>query len=243
MILILILIILLGFIYLIYNYSRINVDTFINPERWAIIQYDNRKLSTIDKEFCERNKNYANGHNYDYIFVKDGYDAYPPYWAKVAVMRDHLSKYDGVFWIDTDAVITDFANRRIEELTDTSKAFIMSPDPPMWDAQFNAGVWGVRNNDVGRAIMSDWMAIYDTIADQWKQDGTKWTSTGPWAGDSYEQGAFSKHILPKYNSNIAQLDWNVFQDIRPETPGAFALHFAGHQKDLRQGFLNENPRS
>ena len=145
---ILLLIIIVSLSYLLYYRTR-SIDSFNNLERWAIIQYDNRELSHIDKDFCERNKRYASRHNYEYIFLKDGYENYPPYWAKVAIMQNYLPKYDGVFWIDTDAVITDFSNRRIEELADHNKAFIMCPDPPMWSSPFNAGVWGVRNNDAG----------------------------------------------------------------------------------------------
>lgn len=236
---ILLLIIFIAAIYLIYTHHK-NIDTFNNPERWAIIQYDNRDLSLIDKDLCERNKRYAARHKYDYILLKDGYENYPPYWAKVVIMRDYLQKYDGVFWVDTDAAIT-AAETRIEELAANTKSFIMCPDPPMWSSPFNAGVWAVRNTETGRAIMDDWINIYKRVANQWKRDGEKWSSTGTWAGDSYEQGSFAEHIWPKYNSHIAQLDWTVFQGTRPETPGAFALHFSSHQKDLRQGFINENP--
>jgi hypothetical protein len=235
----LLLIIIVSLSYLLY-YKRRTIDAFNNPERWAIIQYDNRELSHIDKDLCERNKRYAARHNYDYIFLKDGYDDYPPYWAKVAIMLEYLPKYDGVFWIDTDAAITD-KERRIEDLGDRSKSFIMCPDPPMWSSPFNAGVWGVRNNDTGHSIMKDWMAIYHRIANEWKQEGTRWITSGAWAGDSYEQGSFAAHIWPKHGSAIDQLPWSVFQGTRPETPGAFALHFSSHQKDLRQGFINEHP--
>lgn len=206
-------------------------------QTWAIIQYDNRKLTEIDRDLCARNKQYAALHHYDYIFLTDGFEDYPPYWAKVASVCKYLPHYQGILWLDTDAVVID-VHRKISDLFKDDESFVMCPDPPLWPSSFNAGVWAVRNTDTGRAIMQDWMVAYTGVSDQWSLKQSKWVCTGKWAGDAYEQGAFTRHILPTYLYHIAVLHWSVFQGTLATRSGAFALHFAGNKKRWRQSFIN-----
>ena len=158
----------------------------------------------------------------------------PPYWAKVKHVLEQLPNYKGVFWLDTDAVVV--KPDSIDSFFPETKHMMFSPDATIWANQspFNAGVWMIRNTKQGNEIMSKWMSLYDSS--MWRKED-KWNSLGIWAGDTYEQGAFSSHMLPLYRDIVHKLDWSVFQDIK-KTDRSFALHFAAEQKQYRQDFLD-----
>ena len=235
---------------------RQGIEYFMSTAgRWAILQYDDRPLGTNEQALIDINKLYAKKHNYDYVFLNSGYEQLPPYWIKVAAVRDLLAsgKYVGVCWIDTDAV---FVNHRqsIEGLFDnnsnnsnnSSPSFLYSPDPPLWSSKFNAGVWFVRNDTGGAAIMNDWFASWQLVAKDWSKDGNNvWTCKTPWAGPSYEQGAFVNTILtaPAFASATQSLPYQYLQSIDAKNPNAFTLHFAGHQKTQIPTFLNDINRT
>ncbi len=228
-----------AFIYLLFanNYVRF-AEPFYSGNRWAVIQYDDRPLSDADKQLLEINKTYCKKHNYDHIFVSSGYEHLPPYWVKVELVKKYLDSYDGVLWIDTDAVIVDH-DMPLEKLS--AKAFFCCPDPPFWSAPFNAGVWGVRATPEGQSIMDAWMKLFYASADTWsKGNDGKWSTTGPWAGDTYEQGAFGQHMMTgPYSSYIDKLPYERFQGVDASADSAFALHFSSHQKPLIGKFIEE----
>ncbi len=211
---------------------------------WAIVQYDDRELNNNEQELVNINKKYAAAHNYDYIFLKDGYNHLPPYWAKVAAVRDVMKqgKHKGVCWIDTDAVFVNHS-KSIEEFCNNEgvreAAFVMAKDPPQWNMDFNAGVWFVRNNSHGNAVMDHWMKCWDAVMNDWTKEGTKWKCSGVWAGPSYEQGAFIENVMKNddLRGHIAQLSYDFLQTIDWTLPNAFTIHFAGDQKSVIPRFL------
>lgn len=241
---ILIALVLIAFLYILVanNYIQF-VEPFseaaaAQPNRWAVVQYDDRALSDHDKKLLEINKAFCKRHNYDHIFITKKYDHLPPYWVKVELVKEKLAEYDGVLWIDTDAVIIDHETS-LDKLS--TKSFFCCPDPPFWSAPFNAGVWGVRATTEGRAIMDAWMKLFYAAADTWSKDADgKWSTTGPWAGDTYEQGAFGQHIMSgQYGSHIDTLPYERFQGVDQAADRAFALHFSSHQKPLISKFVEE----
>lgn len=202
---------------------------------WLVLQYDNRPLSDIDKEFVKRNQAYCDLHGYKYLLVNQDDGILPPYWTKVKLVQDHVPHYRGVMWLDTDAVMV--SSTSIESLFPSDKHMMFSPDAPLWALQspFNAGVWMVRNTEQGNAILKKWMDCYRP--EQWNKNGSVWTSMGIWAGDTYEQGAFSSFVLPHVATWVHSVDWSVLQDVK-KTEVAFSLHFSDHQKSLRSAFLS-----
>jgi hypothetical protein len=203
---------------------------------WKMIQYDNRPLSTIDEMFTIMNQEYCKKNGIEYELVSKPFDL-PPYWTKVQLAIDTLKEcYEGVMWIDTDAVVV--KNKPIQAFFDGHHDMVCSPDSNVWAmvSPFNAGIWMVKKS--GLDILHKWMSTYNK--DNWTFDGTKWHSNGIWAGDTYEQGSFSKHILPVYQDRIKIVSWNVFQDIR-KTEDAFTLHFSDNQKIFREPFLEQTP--
>lgn len=168
----------------------------------------------------------------------------PPYWRKVFLIGQAMTTVDNgqvdavdwILWIDSDAWIHDAkALRRLlrRHHDDVRTTMIIGPDPPMWPSPFNAGVFAVRNDRHGLRLIREWMRLYDPST--WTLDrGGKWTSSGPWAGETYEQGAFWKRLMPdpRWSSRIASVPSHVLCETDWQKPrrGTVAIHLAGHFK-------------
>ena len=126
-----------------------------------------------------------------------------------------------------DATIHDM-NRSLNSFVRQGKSFYCAGDTPNWNSRFNAGVWFVLSNHQGRQIMNSWMNLYDSGKWTKETDGS-WKTIGEWAGDTYEQGSFVQTILPRFNTHIEVLPWQVLQSFIP-LPQSFTLHFAGPEK-------------
>ena len=194
---------------------------------FLVLQYDNRPINNLDMGLINRNVDYCNQHKYHHRFITQKFEI-PPYWIKVMLMNQyiHSGEYEGVLWIDTDACIHD-KTIRIEDIVLGKKSFYMSPGKPVWNTQntkylFNAGVFLVLHTSAGKDIMNEWMNSYNEK--KWyKNDVNQWLTSGEWAGETYEQGCFSTHIMPKYINDIHAYDWKFFQsnysDVKPKEEG------------------------
>jgi len=217
---------------------------------WAVVQYDSRDVSSGRiPEILHRNRRYCDMHNYTHYLFREGLEDIPPYWRKVEIVRRILSLkiedapvFRGVMWLDTDAVIWNYANYTLDGLLPSGFSFAYSADPQGIDSPspFNAGVWMVRNSKKGRAIMKHWMSLF--VPEQWRvSEKGKWVSSGRmWAGDEYEQGSFRNHVLQqgRFSESLLQLPWYVLNGI----PGAtydrsFVLHFCGLANALSAGLV------
>jgi len=201
---------------------------------WAIVQYDNRELDEHSKIILEKNKLYCKKHGYTHIFETKHYDL-PPWWIKVFLVKQIIEtkKYKGVLWLDTDAVIHRH-DISLDDFLIDGVSFYYSSDIPLWhvitstDGVFNAGVWLVVNDTNGRQILETWSLSYNSS--DWNKNGDKWTTKGKWAGDTYEQGALIKYVIPKFHDTMREYPWQVFQSFRPG-PNTFVLHFSGDMSD------------
>jgi hypothetical protein len=191
---------------------------------WAILQYDNRPLTEDFKGLQKLNKEYCAMHGYKYYFFNTRCSI-PPWWCKV-VLANYLLRdksIDGILWLDMDAVVNTILP--ISVFLKSGKSFYFSSDPPGWHAIFNAGVWMVKNTMDGRAIMRAWLKCYNPT--NWTFDGKTWTTPGKFAGETYEQGAFRKWILPAYRYKLYKYDWEYFQSYDTTLEGVYIYHFAG----------------
>merc|ERR1719359_1063209 len=113
----------------------------------------------------------------------------------------------------------------------------MTPPNEYWGPEFNAGFWGCANTTRGREIMDAWTKAYHVEAWSRGPNG-QWTSTGNFAGSTYEQGAFvNSGLLKKYKAMGAI---NEVDACAINTPceslgeasirGAQAYHFVGVYK-------------
>lgn len=192
--------------------------------RVAIVQYDDRPREQIEhvRFLSKLNAIYAKRRNYRYFFHDHLAAELPPYWAKVALVLRYLEQgFDIVLWLDSDAVIHDFS-RGVESLFAHGATFVYAPDCPKWGGVFNAGVFAATS--AAEPMIREWLSRYR--ARDWRRKGGRWLSKGPWAGETYEQGAFVAFVMPKYSERLHCLDWKVLQSPFP-LPESFTLHFAG----------------
>jgi hypothetical protein len=164
---------------------------------FAIAQYEDRNLGEF-APLVSQNEKYAKLHGIHHVFLKSGWEDYPPWWRKVFLVQELLGNYEAVLWVDSDAAIVgrDHFNNLFN-----GKHFMLSPNPPMlnseslsmFSAPFCAGVWGVRNTPEGRVLMERWASSYDKSL--WKREGKTWSHTaGVYGGFAYEQGSFEIKI-------------------------------------------------
>ena len=108
------------------------------------MQYDDRPLSVHDRRLLERNRLHCRNHSCDFRFYTSGYESLPPWWVKVALVKDMLDEgYDGVLWVDSDAVVHDF-NRSINDVfADAAKNFFYAADHPSFPPFHTTG-WGFK---------------------------------------------------------------------------------------------------
>jgi hypothetical protein len=198
-------------------------------DTWAIVQYDDRPLDDDTKKLVARNKRYCEKHGYTYIFEMKKYDL-PPWWRKVKLVQEVMqtNKFKGVLWLDTDAVVYNH-EKTLDEVVKPHKSFYYSADSPQWKSTFNAGVWLVLNDNNGNRIINSWKNLYSPT--DWSEENGKWTSSGVWAGPTYEQGAFITHIQVPFAPYLHKYHWHFFQSytVHPDT---FTMHFAGELSDM-----------
>ena len=195
-----------------------------------------------------------------YDFRESGNAMQPPWWWKVFAIHDIFEQDPDpmdllVMWMDTDALVTDCHTNEPVSLATSDPAACMwiSPDAPPARSPFNAGCFLVRGSPAGRTLMRTWCSLYDPgvwhqvpqpiqpqesasvrfgIEKQPRNQQTRWTFTsGRWAGQAFEQGAFSQYILPHAERHgVQRLPYYVFNEAHCEFPHAksIAVHMCGH---------------
>jgi hypothetical protein len=212
--------------------------TETSKSKLIILQIEDRDL-VYQNNLMKFNKKLAKERGYKYMRVTKSRHNVPPYWAKVHeiydLLHDNIDNVEYVMWLDSDAHLNP-TNDPIDLVTKDDHAnfsMFITPDPPPWDGPFNAGVFIVKNNEDGRKIVSDWKEMYD--GERWHvdEDGL-WRSNGEWAGDTYEQGSFSKNILPNpdFSSCIKSLSYHILNEVDCDHPDeqTVAFHMAGHHQ-------------
>jgi hypothetical protein len=215
--------------------------------RTCVIQYDDRsdealgdqaRLISINKRMCVSD-------GASYTLHRNSPHNLPPYWQKVQLTSDALrtGACDEVLYLDTDAVLRHPPSKVVAELDD--KSFLMSGDMPPWEADFNAGVWAVRNDDAGNRIIQDWLNKYDPTS--WSVEDKVWkcqtkncdalgckTQECEWAGPEYEQGSMSS-VIQSNEGHFKKIGWDQLQHHCSSEIGdnTLACHFAGiHKKAI-----------
>ena len=197
----------------------------------CVLQYDNRHQQYLEK-LMDKNKSICqNIKEFQYIRAKDD-NTISQYWIKVKITNQLLEQFDGILWLDSDAVIHN--PQKLISLIQSTDTFLISGDNPF--SHFCAGVWFVRNNHNGIKIIKEWLQLYyNQYHTFWMLDinTNQWKSNMPFAiHPCYEQPAFIKHILPKYQ--ITKVPWHILNN--PNIPLLFdnssTLHFYGNFKNF-----------
>ena len=210
--------------------------------------------------FTTENRIRVLSRGWKYDFRESGNAMQPPWWWKVFAIHDIFEQDSDprdllVMWMDTDALVT---NCHIDgpvslATSDPAACMWISPDAPPARSPFNAGCFLVRGSAAGRTLMRTWCSLYDPgvwhrvpqplqmqtstsvrvgIEKQARDQQNHWMFTsGQWAGDAFEQGAFSQHILPHAKRyGVQSLPYYVFNEVHCESPHAksITVHMSGH---------------
>jgi len=92
------------------------------------------------------------------------------------------------------------------------------------------GVFFVKNNIIGKKIMTDWWNKFNP--NDWKKINDKWQTDGEWAGITYEQGAYNKYIYNKYIQYTKVYSHKILADADINNNEMYISHFMGDKKSL-----------
>ena len=228
-------------LYLIYGKARFSSLLDNNKKKISNLNEKPKKYKICFVTFEDRNEEYIDLHNknikkycdkwgYKYLHVKKNDSGISPYWYKVFLVNDLIKtdEYDYVFWMDSDTIINNFNIDLGEDILDKydSDIFVAS-DNIKYDV-FNSGLFIVRNSEIGRKFMDDWIKEYDSICE--KGNGSL---RGVWAMSCYEQGNMNKLIFEKYSKNTTFLDGNIFQNNNSCFEEVFVMHHYGGKNEKR----------
>jgi len=190
----------------------------------------NNKSQPDIMKLHQRNAVYAQLHDYDYYFFWEypGDKEYmPPYWLKVLIIADILKtqEYDYVMWIDSDACIADHSIR-IERLFQVfgrkNDFFAFGMDFAPFFADFNAGVWIVKNTPLAAEFLAEWLTKYPP--QRWYKKQGKWLCRGVWGGKYFEQGTGGELLRhKKYCHHILAFSTEIIQS--PGFHDGFTHHY------------------
>lgn len=165
---------------------------------------------------------YAARHGFDLILVTDRVEpSRPPAWDKVALIRRVLQQYQGVVWIDADAIIV-----APEEDVRT----LLTPRPIHWvvhrywgRAFPNTGVWAFRNEPGAHEFLDAVWALNQFTHHPWWENAAAMHLLGydPVPGASVYRGP------TRWSALVGELPvkWNSI-DLHAD-PQPAIRHFAG----------------
>lgn len=199
----------------------------------VMVSYDDRDVPYVRDAFA-MNRLYCERRGYTWV-QRSGvpYDM-PPYWAKVRLVQDVMAEHpacDYVVWIDSDAAVVEHAVRWEDQLAGLPDG-AMSSDPFRAEPNNNAGVFAIRNSEQGRALLREWLAMYNPTAWQQSSSGA-WACPGcDWAGIEYEQGSFAK-MLREAKYNMSVMPPHVSWWGKPSGEPVFIVHLMGGTREKR----------
>jgi len=229
--------------------SLLNKSDCDYKHKVAIVTLETRKLKELLTIHNESFINYANYHGYKYIFV-DKYESeknLPIYWQKLEIVLDLLKdkNNDYVMWVDSDTLI---AHPRVSLsiiLNQSDSSIFIGKDEPYKDNNaFCAGVFIIKNNDVGINFLNDCINTY-TNRSQCINNNQEYILFGEWAGECYEQGIMNELINSKYSNYVYNIPEHYLknQGTDPFAFNALIVHQFGDKKLCLKRFkeyLNNN---
>lgn len=203
--------------------SQNEINIYPKKYKIAFLTLEDRDEEYID--YHNRNtKKYCDKWGYEYIHIKKNETNISPYWYKIFLVFDLIksNKYDYVFWMDSDTIINNFNIDLGEHILNkyTSDIFVAS-DNIRYDV-VNAGLFVIKNSEIGKQFMQDWINLYSPICE--KGNGKL---KGVWAMSCYEQGTLNKLLIEKYHKYFTFLDGSIFQNNNYCSSEAFITHFYG----------------
>lgn len=220
-----------------------------NPRVLVFMYYDTNEgyeelARTINEDYCKE-------HGYTFVVRTSGYDDIPPWWRKVFLLRDLMDDYpqvDYYMWMDSDAAFVKQRYIPIGTLFDERDGILhIGKDPvPEHSGVYNAGVFAIKNNSLGREFVKDWVSRYDSST--WCRSADsgcdltlvlgEWKTSGGWAGPTFEQGVMNALAASeKYSPHVVGYDLAYFSELDP-TKVSFVRHLMGKSTKERQEYFN-----
>ncbi|KAG0295507.1 hypothetical protein BGZ96_011581 [Linnemannia gamsii] len=156
--------------------------------------------------------------NFTQYFDEVATYGYVPAWAKIKILLDELERddHDWIFWIDTDATITNM-DIELERFVDDRYSLLITEDLN----DLNAGVFMLKVDDWSRKYMKDIWSKANKHQNE--QDYMISLLKEP----EYEVERYVKY-LPQCSFNSY---WEVKAWHEMYRPGDFVVHWAGHNFD------------
>ncbi|KAG0017209.1 hypothetical protein BGZ81_010848 [Podila clonocystis] len=143
---------------------------------------------------------------------------YSPAWAKIKILKEELDRdeSDWIFWIDTDALITNM-DISLERFLDNRYSLVITRDQNF----LNAGVFLLRVNDWSRHYVGKLLSKMG-----------KGSNEQDWMIKLLEDPSYESEHHVKY---LPQCSFNSYWHIKTlhamYWPGDFVIHWAGHNFD------------
>jgi hypothetical protein len=172
----------------------------------AIVTLETREMKELLSIHNNSFMNYANYHGYKYIFF-DKYESLknlPIYWQKLEILLEILKdkNNDYVMWVDSDTLV---AHPRVSLniiLNQSDSSIFIGKDEPYKDTNgFCAGIFIIKNNDIGINFLNDCINTY-TNRPQCINNNQEYILFREWAGECYEQGIMNELINTKYSNDV-----------------------------------------
>jgi hypothetical protein len=200
----------------------------------AITTLETRKLDYLELHNLNLD-NYCKRHNYTYLF-KDIYNNdlnLPIYWKKIQLVLELLNsdKYDYVMWMDSDTIICDNDIKLEYILNKNDKSIFIGKNLiTTLSKDYNAGVFIIKNDTIGKKFLNDCIDIY--LSRYECLDKGIYRLIGDWAGRCYEQGIMNELLKSKYKSNLYIVEEYLFMNNSSPITNIFILHlFSGEWYD------------
>ena len=238
--------IILFFPYFIVNKYGINIDTYEMRQKINSIKDDMKKISFGKKkiiivtletrkiellEYHNKNiKDYSIKHDYSYLFF-DKYEnklKLPIYWTKIQLVLEILenNNVDYVMWIDSDTIICE-PEINLEYIINQcpEKSIFIGLDYPATD-RYNAGVFLIKNNDIGKNFLKECIKVYTTRDKCIQKINGKieYKLNGGWSGECYEQGVMNELLFTTYKNECCSIDQHLLLNIGIPISDTFILH-------------------
>tara|TARA_B110000483_G_C18117465_1_gene512196 strand:- start:134 stop:799 length:666 start_codon:yes stop_codon:yes gene_type:complete len=167
---------------------------------------------------------YCRKHGIDLIVSKTARKSErKPHWERIYLILEHLSNYDYMVWIDSDAFFYEDSKHIMELITKHDIPFIFSRD--LGNQKVNTGVFIVKNTQYSVDFLTKWGyddEIYDhtiLLNNLHDQDGLDYM--------------FDKNIMDISNHSHF-VDYGVLQHFYiDETFTPYIFHMSGKKKDIR----------
>ena len=187
---------------------------------------------------------YAKLHNYSYRFYADheNKENLPVYWQKLLLVRDILSNTTAeyIVWMDSDTIVSHptIALEELLILSPNSSIFIGRDYPNRSWSVYCAGIFIIRNCDIGKKFINECLSTYMKNPRCGKHE-----LCGSWAGECYEQGVMNELLQSTYKKDMYEIPLSFLVNSYCLFQGSVLVHVYGPDKARTTKFFTRHIKS